>query len=132
MDETFHYPPDLMGLLIDAIPCLCKAKKDVLIFFRGAGVGAAFTQDLEERLRTDRDSLGKHEMVRTVLARLNERGEPTLRQRREVLKRVVEFEDFSACWPNDQLKAKALVAQESESRQRKETRVCPQPPLQGR
>ena len=31
--------------------------------------------------------------------------------RREVLKRVVEFEDFSTCWPDDQLKAKGLVAE---------------------
>lgn len=28
-----------------------------------------------------------------------------------VLKRVVEFEDFSTCWPNDQLKAKGLVGE---------------------
>jgi restriction system protein len=139
LDDTFHYPPDLMGLLIDAIPCLCKAKKDVLLFFRGAGVGDPLTQDLGQRLLTDREGIGKHEMVRTVLTRLNERGEATLKQRREVLKRVVEFEDFSACWPNDQLKAKALVGdirklinvkdsftrmnqeREAESRQRRET-----------
>jgi hypothetical protein len=31
--------------------------------------------------------------------------------RREVLKRVSEFEDFSSCWDNDRYKAQGLVAQ---------------------
>lgn len=127
-----------MSLLIDAIPCLCRSKKDVLLFFQGAGVAAKFTQDLQQQVYADPDRLKKHEMVRTVLTRLNERGEATLRERREVLKRVVEFEDFSSCWPNDQLKGKGLVAEirklinvkdaftrmsqerEAESRERKE------------
>lgn len=111
MDIIFQYPPDLMSLLIDAIPCLCRGKKDILLFFQGAGVGTSFTQDLAQQLRANRDGLKKHEMVRTVLTRLNERGEATLRERREVLKRVVEFEDFSSCWPDDQLRGKGLVAE---------------------
>jgi hypothetical protein len=37
-DITFHYPPELMSLLIDTIPLLNKTKKDVLTFFKGAGV----------------------------------------------------------------------------------------------
>src|ERR1700730_6443378 len=49
-------------------------------------------------------------MVRTILDRLNARGEATLRERREVLRRVVEFANFDTCWPSDQLKAKGLVA----------------------
>jgi hypothetical protein len=49
-------------------------------------------------------------MVRTVLDGLNARGEATLRERREVLRRVVEFANFDTCWPSDQLKAKGLVA----------------------
>jgi hypothetical protein len=42
---------------------------------------------------------------------LNERGEPALRERREIVKRVVEFDDFSSCWESDRLKAQGLVAQ---------------------
>ena len=42
---------------------------------------------------------------------MNELGESSLRERREVLKRVVEFDDFSTCWPNDQLRAKGLVSE---------------------
>lgn len=48
-------------------------------------------------------------MARTVLNRINRDGDASLRARRD-LKRVCEFEDFSACWAEDQLKAQGLVA----------------------
>ena len=54
--------------------------------------------------------MGRLRIARTVLERLNKRGEVSLRERREVLRRVVEFTNFDACWPNDQMKAKGLVA----------------------
>lgn len=111
MNVTFHYPPELLQLLIDTIPLLCRSKKDVLLFFKGAGVPDSSTRDLWTQIQKDKDSINKFEIVRTVLTRLNERGEAALRERREVLKRVVEFEDFSTCWPNDQLKAKGLVGE---------------------
>jgi hypothetical protein len=41
---------------------------------------------------------------------LSEGHDGTLAQRREVLKRVVQFEDFTACWENERLKAEGLVA----------------------
>jgi restriction system protein len=110
-DITFHYPPELFNLLVDTIPLLNRSKKDVLIFFRGAGVPDAVLADLRQQLGTAaREDLNKFEIVRTVLRRLNERGERTLRERREVLRRIVEFANFDTCWPADQLKAKGLVA----------------------
>jgi restriction system protein len=111
MDITYHYPPELFQLLVDAIPRLCRAKKDVFLFFRGAGVERRLYGDLEKQLASDAESINKFAITRTVLARLNDAGESTLRERREVLKRVVEFEDFSTCWAGDQLEAKGLVAQ---------------------
>lgn len=111
MNIVFHYPPELLSLLIDTIPLLCRSKKDVLLFFKGAGVDSALTSDLTIRVEEDPESINKYEIVRTVLTRLNEKGDSTLRERREILKRVTEFEDFSACWPADQLKAKGLVAE---------------------
>lgn len=111
MDIIFHYPPELLNLLIDAIPALIRGKRDVILFFKGAGVSSTMTNDLVRRLNQDKDSIGKYEIARKVLERLNEKGERTLRERREVLKRVVEWEDFSTCWPNDRLKAQGLVAQ---------------------
>ena len=109
-DITFHYPPDLFNLLVDAIPLLNKTKKDLLLFFKGAGVADDMLRDLQQRLKVDPKNIGKFEIARTVLQRLNERGEGTLRERRVVLRRVVEFTNFDACWPDDQLKAKGQVA----------------------
>jgi len=111
MEIIFHYPPELMNLLIDAIPRICRSKRDVLLFFKGAGVSPSLTNDLAAKLERDKDSINKYEMARTVLTRLNEKGEATLKERREILKRVTELEDFSTCWPKDQLEAKGLVAE---------------------
>ncbi|MBT2683366.1 restriction endonuclease [Bacillus sp. ISL-37] len=111
MDEIYHYPPELFNLLVDTIPLLFRSKKDVLLFFKGSGVSKKYTEDVESRIYFDRQSITKYEIVRNVLSRLNEAGEKALRERREILKRVVEFESFSSCWPDDQLKAKGLVAE---------------------
>lgn len=110
MDASYHYPPDLLQLLVDTIPRLCKTKRDVFLFFRGAGIKRSMVSDLEARLAESRESVSKFEIVRTVIARLNEAGDGALRVRREVLKRVCEFEDFSTCWPDDSLKAQGLVS----------------------
>ncbi len=111
VDIIHHYPPEILNLLVDTIPLLCKSKRSVLDFFKGAGVPSAITSDLQAKLKVDLKSLNKYEIVREVLIRLNDKGESTLRERREVIKRVVEFEDFSTCWPTDQLKAKGLVSE---------------------
>jgi hypothetical protein len=111
MDIVFHYPPELMNLLIDTIPRLCRSYEDTLLFFQGAGIEFAVTADLWVLLKNDRKSLNKFKIARTVLTRLNEQGEATLRERREIVKRVTEWEDFSTCWDNERLKAQGLVSQ---------------------
>ena len=108
---TFQYPPELFSLMVDAIAVLCKSKRDVILFFRGAGVPASMVADIEEALKTDRDSVRKHESARTILARVNEGGDAMLAVRRELLKRVTEFEDFSRCYETEVMKAKGLVAE---------------------
>lgn len=65
---------------------------------------------MEHIVRTNRNAINKYDIVRNVLAKLNARGDGGLRPRRELLKRVVEFESFETCWPADQHKAKGLVA----------------------
>lgn len=82
-----------------------------MLFFRGSGVRRGDLIDLEDQVAKDRHSINKFQITRTILQRLNERGEPALGERRELLRRVVEFEDFSACWPQDELEAKGLVAE---------------------
>ena len=111
VDITFHYPPELMNLLIDTIPLLNRSKNDVFLFFRGAGVSNQLIQQPHQQWQRDKSSINKYEIVREVLSKLNEKGEICLRERREVLKRVVEFESFSSCWPTDHLKARGLVAE---------------------
>ncbi|AOI70056.1 restriction endonuclease [Burkholderia ubonensis] len=109
-DITFHYPPELFNLLVDVIPLLNRSKQDLLVFFRGAGVPGSMTSDIATRLRAAPKEVNKYEIVRTVLERLNAKSEASLRERREVLRRVVDFASFDSCWPDDQLKAKGLVA----------------------
>jgi restriction system protein len=109
-DLTYHFPPELFNLLVETIPILNPRKRDVVTFFRGAGVPSDITDVLAARLREDRNSVNKYDMARVVLDRLNSRGEATLRERREVLRRVVEFTNFESCWPEDRLKARGLVA----------------------
>ncbi|MCI5117278.1 MAG: restriction endonuclease [Candidatus Electrothrix sp. LOE1_4_5] len=111
MDQSYHYPPEVLSLLVDTIPLLCRSKQDVLVFFKGAGISDSLMQDLSRRVRTDRKNINKYEIARTMIQRINEKGDSGLQARREVIKRVVEFEDYSTCWPNDQLKAKGLVGE---------------------
>lgn len=108
--QIFHFSPDFLNLLVDTIPRLCKSKKDVLVFFLSAGVSKKILEDLNFRIIKDASSINKYEIARTVLLRLNSTGDVALRERREIVKRVVEFNDFSRCWPNDQIEATGLVA----------------------
>lgn len=110
-DASYHYPPELFQLLVDTIPRLCRSKRDVFLFLRGAGVPENMVTELRAELANDRDSVSKFHIVRTVLGHLNEAGDTMLRQRRELVKRVVQFEDFSTCWPSDRLEAQGLVAE---------------------
>lgn len=83
----------------------------MLLFFKGASVSESLYSDVATIVRTDRDSITKWEITRRILERVNENSERHLRERREILKRITEFEAFSTCWENDQLKAKGLVAE---------------------
>ena len=111
MDISFHYPPELLRLLIEAIPKLCKSKKDLMSFFQGVGVSRAALKPHEQLLQTNKDAFNKYHVTREILTTLNEAGESSLRERREVLKRVTLFDDFTVCWESDQAAARGHVAQ---------------------
>lgn len=110
IDEAYHYPADFLQLLIDTIPLLNRSKKDVLLFFKGAGVPADDYADIEAELSADSASHNKYGITRIVLTRLNDRGDNGLAPRREVVKRIVEFEDLSTLWENDRMRAKGQIA----------------------
>ncbi|CAH1905829.1 Restriction endonuclease [Candidatus Nitrotoga sp. HW29] len=121
MAEAFHYPPELFSLLVDTIPLLCRSKQSVVLFLRGAGVAPEDLEEAERSLKADRNSINKFEIVRNVLTKVNARGDNGLRARREILKRVVEFESFETCWESDQYKAKGLVASIREAVNKKDS-----------
>lgn len=110
-DDAYHYPPELSALLVEAIPKLCKSKKDLLLFFRSAGMSKCDLQSHERLLAQDPKAFNKYSATRELIAKLNERGETALRARRELLRRVTTFDDFGVCWPNDAAAARGLVAQ---------------------
>lgn len=107
---SHHYPPDVFNLLVAAIPLLCRSKKDVLTFFDGAGVNRSDTAEVAARLKANPSQISKFEIAHSILTKANERGDSGLAARREIIKRVLEFEAFSTCWPDDQLKAKGVVS----------------------
>lgn len=111
LDAAYHYPPELLELLTDGIPALFKSKQGLIDFFKGAGVSAKYLADWQRKVNLDKNSVRKGEMARSILVRLNEAGELALRERREIIKRVSEFEDFSSCWESDRYKAQGIVAQ---------------------
>ncbi|RYE17402.1 MAG: restriction endonuclease [Sphingobacteriaceae bacterium] len=111
MTDIFHYPPELFQLLVETIPLLNRSKQSVFLFFKGAGVQECVYKDLSDRFDSDKNSINKYEICRVILTRINEKKNDFVRERREVVKRVVEFESFTNCWPEDQYKAKGLVAE---------------------
>ena len=110
MAETFHYPPHVFDLLVETIARLNRAKKGVVLFLRGAGVANDDLAEVDSIVKLSPESINKFEIVRNVLTKVNARADSGLGPRREIIKRVVEFENFETCWPEDQLKAKGLVA----------------------
>lgn len=110
-DEVYQYPPDLMQLLVQTIPLVCRTKKDVLLLFLGAGLTRRDASPVSTALQENAEGVNKYSMARDLLAILNSGGDRLLRARRELLRRITQMEDFSTCWPDDQLKAKGLVAE---------------------
>jgi restriction system protein len=114
--DSYHYPTELLALLQKCIPLLCPAKKDVFQFFRAAGLNPDLYASWESQWSNAPASVSKYPIVRDVLNKLNERNtDAALRQRREIIKRVTTWENFSPLWENDRLPARGLVAEIRES-----------------
>lgn len=109
LNETFHYPPDLFNLLVDTIPLINKGKQDVILFFEGAGTPNSIMDEMNDLFQKDRVAVKKHTVTKAILTELNRMQDQAIGVRREVLKRVIEFENFSACWPEERDKAKLSV-----------------------
>jgi restriction system protein len=107
-----HYPPQLVTLITEVLPILFVKRKAILLFFKTSQIPDEITDDIKERIAKNEGSLSKYMMIRTILYRLNNNKENAfLRERYEILKRLIEFEDFNICWPDTVDKAKGLIDQ---------------------
>jgi len=95
LDTSYHYPPELLELLIETIPLLVRSKTGLLDFFQGAGTPLDDLADWRQKVRRDKNSVNKFQITRSVLCRLNDRHDATLAPRREIIKRVSEFETIA-------------------------------------
>ena len=111
MDTTFHFPPDLVNLLIDTIPRLNKSKKDLLLFFKNVGVPDADLKKYNLLLQRNSEQFNKFNVTRELLEQLNVKSDAMLGIRRQLLQKVVCFDSFDMCWANDRLIAKSNVSE---------------------
>ncbi len=58
------------------------------MFFQGAGVDQRLLSPYEDLLKTNRDAFKKPIVARELLTKLNEKGDRSLRERREILKQT--------------------------------------------
>lgn len=110
MDTSFHFPPDLFNLLVDTIPRLNRSKKDLLLFYQNVGVPKDYLKRYYVLLETNSEAFKKYDVTREVLTYINEQADKMLGVRRKLLQRVVEFDTFECCYPNDKDRAKANVS----------------------
>jgi|GEM_PF-6979228 len=107
-----HLRPDLIQKMVDAITNLVWGKQQVIDLFRNAGVPDRLLQDFQQQVIRDKDSVKKPIMIRTILQRMNDAGDSAdaVRMRREVVRRVIEWKNYSTCQPNCEDIARGAVA----------------------
>jgi hypothetical protein len=110
LDSSYHYPHELLELLVDTIPRLIRSKADLLGFFADAGAPGELLAPWRARVEADRQGVSKFHIARSVLRALNERKDQARTVRREIIRRIARRQDFSTCWDDDRRKAEALVS----------------------
>jgi len=109
--DVSPFPPELLQLLKEAIPLLCASKRDTLLFFQSVGVPESWLVDMKKQVDTCRTSITKCSIANDVLEKLILKDQDHVRELHETVRRVTEFEDFSACWPALRPKAMELVSE---------------------
>lgn len=74
------------------------------------GVPKAQLQPYYILLGSNRSQFKKYDVTREILAFLNQQSERMLGVRRKLLQRIIKFDSFETCYPNDKDRAKANVA----------------------
>lgn len=110
MYESYHYPPDLFNLLVEAIPRINKTKKDLLTFFKNVGTPLKFIDKYTYVVTHNPQEISKRDITRQILEVLNSNNDNYLGIRRLLLQRVIDFTAFGTCYPNDVDIAKARIS----------------------
>lgn len=107
---SYHFPPDLFNLLVDAIPKINRTKKDLLSFFKNVGTPMPLLNKYYSIVNYDPKQISKRDITREVLEHLNSSdSNEYLGIRRKLLQRVVDFTAFNTCYDNDVDSAKARI-----------------------
>jgi hypothetical protein len=110
LTESYQFRPDVFTAVVDAIALIRNSKRDIVTFFRGAGLEHPQMREYERQIQIDRGALRKTEMAYTLLKIVNEIStDDGLKIRREILKAVVDFNNFEAVFPDKTLAAKGAV-----------------------
>ncbi len=110
MAISYHFPPDLFNLLVDAIPRINRTKKDLLAFFKNVGTPISLLNKYYSLINYDPKQISKKDITREVLENLNSKDtDEYLGIRRQLLYRVVNFTAFNTCYDNDVDSAKARI-----------------------
>ena len=110
MAISYHFPPDLFNLLVDAITKINRTKKDLLSFFKNVGTPMPLLNKYYSIVNYDPKQISKRDITREVLEHLNSSdSNEYLEIRRKLLKRVVDFTAFNTCYDNDVDSAKARI-----------------------
>lgn len=119
--HSYHYPPELIELLVGATSKLLKGKQGLLDFFAGCGVPRTLLSDLQKRVTFNKESIYKTDISRAIIMLINEKGDKYLGQRRKLLQRVTEWDNYSTCFPKDMREAKGFVAEICDVVKKKDT-----------
>lgn len=110
MATSYHFPPDLFNLLVDAIPRINRTKKDLLAFFKNVGTPISLLNKYYSLINYDPKQISKKDITREVLENLNSKDtDEYLGIRRQLLQHVVDFTAFNTCYDNDVDSAKARI-----------------------
>jgi hypothetical protein len=96
-DAAYHFPPDVLSPLLEAIPLLCRSKLELVYSSAAPACQTASSASRRPRCAPTGDSVRKREIVRDVIRRLTE-ADSRICERCEIARRVVEFDDLSTCW----------------------------------
>jgi len=110
LDRSYHYPLEVLELLVATIPRLIKTKAGILEFFAEAGAPKELIAEWRAKLHQGRMGVSsKYHLVRGFLRGLNTLEDDGQAVREEVLRRLARHADFSTGWEDDRQRAEELV-----------------------